>query len=193
MAKKAITHVNLVDEGGQVFCFKEGDIVTFDGPFVATTCWQCPVWTGLAGGYGVECKYADANLGDAVEKMTYRNSEDARDHAPDTPGDLKSVADKDAIKMNEMRAKLLPDQTAVADEVKQDKQDAANKDQETADAAAADTVLPEGSATDISAVAPVIPDAGVTGTPGTLQMKKARVIDMFDIIQKTALAGPKRG
>lgn len=169
MATSTSNHVNLLDDSGQVYCHYEGDIVTLDGEHIAQVCWKCPYWVGLAGGYGVECEYKDGNLGKGVEKMTYRNAEDARDHAPEATKSYDSIASKDGIKLNQLRERHSTDQEEVAGEVQQDKEEAAAKDVETV---AEETPVEELS------VGEEVPEAPVPETGAAVPMKKATVADI---------------
>jgi len=127
-----VNHINLIDDSGQVYCHLGGDIDVLDGEHVAKSCWICPYWVGLAGGYGVECSYKDENLGRQVSEMTYRNAEDARDHAPEPPEDPNSIASKDGIKMMDLRKKHMTDQEVMADEVEAKQEEAEATDEELA-------------------------------------------------------------
>lgn len=173
---KAVLHTNHVDDGGQVFCFKNYDIVALDGPYIAKECWSCPLFADLAGGYGVSCLYVDDNLGKGVTQMTYRNAEDARDHAPEKK-DTSSVADKLGKKALEARLDINPSPEAAVEEVKKDKEDAAAKDQETAAAAAED-------APEIAPVQEITPPV-----EGTVQLKKATVADIIGAITSLRVRG----
>lgn len=171
MASSTVNHVNLIDESGQVYCHYQGDIDTFDGEHIAQVCWKCPYWMGLAGGYGVECDYKDENLGKGVEKMTYRNAEDARDHAPEATKNYDSIASKDGIKLNQLRAKNSSDQEEAAGEVEQDKEEAAAKDAEAvAEEAPVEEVVEE------------VPEAPVPETGTAVPMKKATVADVVGAV-----------
>ena len=110
----ATRHVNLTDDESQVYCHLEHDIVNFDGPFFAKTCWSCPFLCGLAGGYGIECCYVDENVGKGLTDITFRNAQDAEEHAP---GKKKpeSIASPDGRRCRDMRVKLSPPQKKTAE------------------------------------------------------------------------------
>lgn len=173
MAKNTVRHINLVDDSGQVYCHFMAEIVPLEGPHVATVCWKCPYWTGLAGGYGVECTYQDENLGKGVQEMTYRNAEDSRDHAPKKAGNPDSISDKDALKARDLREKVQSNPDQVATEVKQIKDEAASTDAQIAQNQSADTTS--------------APSTGDFSTPtsadsGVVPMKKATVADIIGAI-----------
>lgn len=141
MGTNFVRHVNLTDEADSIYCYAKGDITPFDGPFVASNCWSCPLLCGLAGGYGVECCYQDDNVGKNLDEVTFRNSEDARDNAPETK-DVKRVASPDGKKCAEMREKMSPPQKETANKIKEEKDKKAQAAAAGSDEAVAQTTEP---------------------------------------------------
>ena len=100
-------HINMTDPATeQVYCHFQGDVAKFDGVHVATVCWGCPFWAGLAGGFGVECVYDDANA--TQPEVTYTKPATAMAEAPEAVEDADSIASTDGIAARDERVKLTP-------------------------------------------------------------------------------------
>lgn len=99
-----VTHIHKIDSNEQVYCHCEGDIVTFDGPFVAKNCWACPLWAGLDDGTAVVCIYDDPNASRAV--LTYTKPKAALAEAPEHPENMEDVSSVDSLAAMRARLKL---------------------------------------------------------------------------------------
>lgn len=99
-----VTHIHKIDANEQVYCHCEGDIVTFDGPFVAKNCWACPLWAGLDDGTAVVCIYDDPNASQAV--LTYTKPKAAMAEAPEHPDNMEDVSSMASLAAMQARMKL---------------------------------------------------------------------------------------
>ena len=109
-----VRHINRVDTNEQVYCHNVGKIVTFDGPFVAKTCWLCPLWGGLSDGYGVECVWDDAKAPSAEVK--YTKPATAQAEAGERPSDLSAIGSQASLAALKARLSLKPGQEDQAEQ-----------------------------------------------------------------------------
>lgn len=102
-----VRHKNMTDPAAeQAYCHLQGDIVKFDGVHVANVCWGCSYWGGLAGGFGVECVYDDANA--TQPEVTYTKPVTAMAEAPEAVDDADSISSADGIAARDARIALTP-------------------------------------------------------------------------------------
>lgn len=106
-----VVHKNLTDPNEQVYCHLNSSIVSFDGPFVAQTCWMCPFFVGLAGGFGVECCYDDANA--TTNPMIFNKPSAAQAEAPDAGDDPTAIASQAGIASAAARVQAMPQESDV--------------------------------------------------------------------------------
>jgi len=99
-----VIHVNATDPNGQVYCHYQGDVVNFDGVHVSKVCWTCPFWTGLNGGFGVECTYDDP--GATANPMKYTKAGAAKAEAPEPTDDPNSVSSQGGLASMQARQGL---------------------------------------------------------------------------------------
>lgn len=99
-----VIHIHKIDSSENVYCHKMGDIVKFDGPFVAKECWACPLWAGLDDGTAVVCVYDDPNA--AQKMLTYTKPSAAKAEAPEKPKNPDEVSSLDSLAAMKSRLKL---------------------------------------------------------------------------------------
>ncbi len=179
-----VKHINMTEPVSEtVYCHYQGDIVKFDGVHVANICWGCPFWAGLAGGFGVECIYDDANA--TQPEVVYTKPATAKAEAPERVEDADSIASTDGIAARDARVKLSP---AVEDAT-------TPVEEETPTEEAAPTEeVPEGTPTapavPTKTKAPVMPSAPVKKkNPVPPQFRKANSVDVLTEMIKVKSGG----
>ncbi len=102
-----VKHINVVDPATEsVYCHAAGDVVKFDGPYVANNCWFCPLWGGLNDGYSVVCIFDDER--EAQPEVTYTKPTAAMRHAPQPEEDLSAISSVASLEAWKARLKVTP-------------------------------------------------------------------------------------